>query len=191
MRLIASDRNVIFLKTNEGIVIKNLYIVSETGYTSFEPRRNSIPHSSNGVFNLEALNHVRNFFKSKAASNKKWPKKIFLKRKSGYRNLTNSKEIEMLLRQKGFVVYEFEKVSLKDQIGLFSNADYIIGPTGAHFANILFSKSKTHIVILISNAIGSNFKYWPNIASLLVSKLNISLETLPTLYHQKYILIFM
>ena len=166
LELIASGRNVIFLKTNESIDVKNLYVVSEAGYTSFEPRKNSIPQSSNGSFNLEALNHVRNFFKSKVNRNKKWPKRIFLKRNSGYRNLTNSKEIEMLLRQKGFVVYEFEKVSLEDQIGLFSNADYIVGPTGAHFANILFSKSKAHIVILISNAIGSNFKYWPNIASL-------------------------
>ncbi len=166
LRLIAGDRSVIFLDTNQRIDIKNLHVVSEAGYTSFEPRRNSIPQSSNGVFNLEALKHVRNFFKSKVTNNKKWPKRIFLKRNSGYRNLTNSKEIEMLLRQKGFVVYECEKLSLEDQIGLFSNADYIIGPTGAHFTNILFSKSKAHIIILISNAIGSNFKYWPNIASL-------------------------
>ena len=166
LRLIAGDRSVIFLKKNEEIDVKNLYVVSEAGYSSFEPRRNSIPQSSNGVFNLEALNHVRNFFKSKAARNKKWPKRIFLKRNSGYRNLTNSKEIEALLKKQGFEIYDFQNLALKDQIGLFSNAEIIIGSTGAHFANILFCKKNVDIYILISDSNGSNYKYWPNIASL-------------------------
>ena len=166
LRLVASDRSVIFLKKNEGIDIKNLYVVSEAGYTSFEPRKNSIPQSSNGSFNLEALNHVRNFFKSKANSNKKWPKKIFLKRNSTYRSLTNSKEIEALVKKQGFEIYDFQNVALKDQIGLFSNAEIIIGPTGAHFVNILFSNKNVNVFILISDSKGSNYKYWPNIASL-------------------------
>jgi capsular polysaccharide biosynthesis protein len=166
LRLIASDRNVIFLKKNKGIDIKNLYVVSEAGYTSFEPRMNNIPQSSNGSFNLEALNHVRNFFKSKAASNKKWPKKIFLKRSSGYRNLVNSKEIEALLKKQGFEIFDFKNLSLKDQIGLFSNADIIIGSSGAHFANIIFCNKKTDVYILISDVKETIYAYWPNISSL-------------------------
>jgi capsular polysaccharide biosynthesis protein len=166
LRLIASDRNVIFLKTNEGIDIKNLYVVSEAGYTSFEPRMNNIPQSLNGSFNLEALNHVRNFFKSKAASNKKWPKKIFLKRNSTYRSLTNSQEIEALLKKQGFEIYDFQNLSLQNQIELFSNADIIIGATGAHFANMIFCKKDVNLYILISDSKGSNYKYWPNISSL-------------------------
>ncbi|QDC80373.1 glycosyltransferase family 61 protein [Candidatus Methylopumilus universalis] len=164
--LIAGSREIIFLRQNEKIYVKNLYAVSVAGYASFEPRKINIPLSSSGLYNYEALNYVRKILRRKVGSNKKWPKKIFLKRNSGYRNLTNSKEIEALLKKQGFEVYDFQNLSLKDQIGLFSNADIIIGPSGAHFANIIFCNKKTDVYILISNFKGTVYKYWPNISSL-------------------------
>ena len=164
--LIIGSREVIFLRKNEKIYVKNLYVVSVAGYVSYEPRKNNIPQSSNGSFHYEALNYVRNTLKRKTFSNKKWPKKIFLKRNSSYRSLTNSKEIEALLKKQGFEIYNFQNVALKDQIGLFSNADIIIGPTGAHFVNMIFCNKNVNVYILISNSKASNYKYWPNISSL-------------------------
>jgi hypothetical protein len=164
--IIVGSREVIFLRKNEKIYVKNLYVVSVAGYVSFEPRKINVPQSSNGSYHYEALNYVRNTLKQKTLDNKKWPKKIFLKRNSTYRSLTNSKEIEVLLKKQGFEIYDFENLALKDQIGLFSNADIIIGPTGAHFANIIFCNKNVNVYILISDSKGSNYKYWPNISSL-------------------------
>jgi capsular polysaccharide biosynthesis protein len=164
--LIAGSREIIFLRQNEKIYVKNLYVVSVAGYASFEPRKINIPLSCSGLYNYEALNYIRKILRRKVVSNKKWPKKIFLKRNSGYRSLTNSKEIEALLKKQGFEIYDFQNLALKDQIGLFSNADIIIGPTGAHFANIIFCNKNVNVYILISDSKGSNYKYWPNISSL-------------------------
>ena len=164
--LIVGSRRVILLRQNEKIYVKNLYVVSVAGYASFEPRKINMPLSSSGLFNYEALNYVRKILKRKVVSNKKWPKKIFLKRNSVYRNLTNSKEIEALLKKQGFEIYDFQNLSLEYQIGLFSNADIIIGPSGAHFANIIFCNKKTDVYILISDFKGTIYKYWPNISSL-------------------------
>jgi hypothetical protein len=164
--LIVGSREVIFLRKNEKIYVKNLYVVSVAGYISFEPRKINVPQSSNGSYHYEALNYVRNTLKQKTLDNKKWPKKIFLKRNSTNRSLTNSQEIEALLKKQGFEIYDFQNLALKDQIGLFSNADIIIGPTGAHFANIIFCNKNVNVYILISDSKGSNYKYWPNISSL-------------------------
>lgn len=164
--LIVGSRGIIFLRQNEKIYVKNLYVVSVAGFASFESRKINIPLSSSGLYNYEALNYVRKILKRKVVSNKKWPKKIFLKRNLGYRNLTNSKEIEVLLKKQGFEIYDFQNLSLEDQIGLFSNADIIIGSTGAHFANIIFCNKKTDVYILISDFKGTIYKYWPNISSL-------------------------
>jgi hypothetical protein len=166
LNLIAGSREIILLRQNEKIYVKNLYAVSVAGYASFEPRKINIPLSSSGLYHYEALNYVRKILKTKMDSNKKWPKKIYLKRSSGYRNLVNSKEIEALLKKQGFEVHDFRNLSLKDQIGLFSNADIIMGPSGAHFANIIFCNKKTDVYILISDFKGTIYKYWPNISSL-------------------------
>jgi capsular polysaccharide biosynthesis protein len=164
--LIVGSREVILLRQNEKIYVKNLYAVSVAGYVSFEPRKINISQSSNGSYHYEALNYVRKILKQKLVSNKKWPKKIFLKRNSGYRNLINSKEIEVLLKKQGFEIYDFQELNLEDQIGLFSNADIIMGSTGAHFVNVIFCKRNVNLYILISDSKGSNYKYWPNISSL-------------------------
>jgi capsular polysaccharide biosynthesis protein len=164
--LIVGSREIIFIRKNEKIYVKKLYAVSVAGYVSFEPRKINIPQFSNGSYHYEALNYVRNILKRKVMSNNKWPKKIFLKRNSTYRSLTNSNEIEALLKKQGFEIYDFQNLSLQHQIGLFSNADIIIGPTGAHFANMIFCKKDVNLYILISDSKGSNYKYWPNISSL-------------------------
>jgi len=163
---IAGSREVIFLRQNEKIYVKNLYVVSVAGYVSFEPRKINVLQSSSGSYHYETLNYVRNTLKQKTLGHKKWPKKIFLKRNSTYRSLTNSKEIEVLLKKQGFEIYDFEELNLQDQIGLCSNANIIMGPTGAHFANVIFCNRNVNLYILISDSKGSNYKYWPNISSL-------------------------
>lgn len=92
------------------------------------------------------------------------PKKIFLRRNSGLRRLLNSDVIEALLVSQGFTVVEPEKLGFTMQVQLFQNADVIIGATGAAMANIIFSNSRAHIAILISQQEGFIYWYWQNIA---------------------------
>jgi hypothetical protein len=65
--------------------------------------------------------------------------KIFISRQdASARNIINEDEVFALLEQFGFQRYHLTKMSIKEQIILFKNAEIIIGPLGSGLSNILF-----------------------------------------------------
>jgi len=64
--------------------------------------------------------------------------------------LRNNGEVIEYLTKKGFTSYQVSKLNFFEQIYLFNNAKVIIGPHGAAFSNIIFSKPETKIIELIA-----------------------------------------
>ena len=62
------------------------------------------------------------------------------------RTLVNEHEVFSFLRMEGFEKYELTKLSVKDQIKLFSSASFVIGPHGAGIGNIIFCKEGTKVI---------------------------------------------
>ena len=87
-------------------------------------------------------------------------KKIFINRKDGktYRFISNEKEVEKFLEEKGFKSLTLADHDFLEQINIFMNADYIIGLHGAGFANTIFSKPKTKILELKAKTAGDAIK---------------------------------
>jgi len=56
------------------------------------------------------------------------------------RFVSNELQLTDVLREFGFEMLLMSKLSLADQINVFRTADYIIGPHGAAFTNLAFSK---------------------------------------------------
>ena len=78
--------------------------------------------------------------------------KIFIDRsESKFRHcqLVNNDEIINHLKSKGFISYKVGELDFLEQVYLFNNAKIIIGPHGAAFSNIIFSKPKTKIIEII------------------------------------------
>ena len=75
-----------------------------------------------------------------------YPTKIFLARKQNARSY-NQDEIEKLLQGLGFTSMYFENYSLIEQANILKSATFIIGPTGAAWANIIFCKPNTKAII--------------------------------------------
>ena len=78
--------------------------------------------------------------------------KIFIDRSDSNFNhckLINNQEIIDFLRKKGFESYQTSKLDFFEQIYLFNNAKIIIGPHGAAFSNIIFSKPGLRLIELI------------------------------------------
>lgn len=168
MDFIVGSRNIILLRKNHLIQVKNLYLISAAGFVAFERRNLAKPESSTGSYNNLAVKFLRKKFLSAPIDNKKkWPEKIFIRRNSHYRKLINSKEIEELLIKKGFAIVEPGNLSFENQVALFSNAKTIIGPAGADFANLIYANLKSNVIILVSDHEGNNYEYWPNISSLI------------------------
>ena len=99
--------------------------------------------------------------------------KIFIDRSDSHYShckLENNEEIINYLSEKGFQSYQVSKLDFFEQIYLFNNAKIIIGPHGAAFTNIIFSKVGLKIIELvphnhktvkcekISNILGFNYK---------------------------------
>ena len=116
-------------------------------------------------FDVKALNSLRNYLLP-YSSQREFSKRIFLSRKNAsQKRRFNEESIMELLSEFGFEAVFPEKLSVADQISLFNQADWIIGGSGAAFANLLFCGNSTKAIIL-SRAY-FNFSGFSTIASAL------------------------
>lgn len=172
--VVGKSVDFIGLEMGEPLLVKSLQVVSHCGYIPFERRSKSkhLTDHSDGIFSPSVLGAMRDFIISKISYmfEKENHKKIFIKRNSSYRNVSNSKEIEDILVANGFFVVEPEKLSFIEQVDLFSNAEVVVGATGAAFANLIFCKPETKIIILISDYKNMIYGYWNNMASAVGNK---------------------
>jgi len=169
-----ADREVITLPIGKALAVDELYLTSVAGYVPFERRTNKGSDHSHGMFSPRALELLRNRLGVVAQKTEKgaWPEKIFLRRNSGVRRVTNAVELEKLLMTYGYVIVEPEALTFSQQVRYFSHAKVIVGPTGAGFANAVFCERGTHVAILISKYKGMAYKYWVNMLDPLGIKLS-------------------
>ena len=74
-----------------------------------------------------------------------WGEKIFITR-TGTRRVYNQDEIGAVAKEFGFTAVAPEKLSLAEQVALFSRATHIIGPSGAGFGGMLFARPGTQVL---------------------------------------------
>jgi capsular polysaccharide biosynthesis protein len=161
------DREVILLPIGRALAVNQLYLTSVAGYVPFERRTKKLSDHSHGVFSPRAFEMLREHLGALARKAEKWiwPEKIFLRRTSGIRNVTNAVEIEHLLMDHGYVIVEPETLTFLQQVQYFAHAKVVVGPTGAGFANAIFCEKGTHVAILISKSKDLAYKYWVNMLS--------------------------
>lgn len=161
-----SEREIITLPVGREIQVDVLYLTSVAGYVPFERRNNKISGHSHGAFSPYAFGELRNqvALLTEKLPKQEWPEKIYLRRNSGARKLTNAVELERILIAKNYVIVEPEKLTFIEQAQLFSRAKVIIGSSGAAFANILFAPSNVKIFVIISKYQNTSYWYWQNVA---------------------------
>ncbi len=166
LAVVGGNRSVIVLSKGCGLFVKELYFTSSTGYVPFQKRGNADSTASHGLFSPYALQMVVDRLSewSAAIDKENLPKRIYVRRNSSYRSLKNQAELEKVISQLGFEIIQPEKWSLSQQVALFENADVVVGPTGASFANIMFCRPGTKIVILAYWHPDMVYWYWQNIA---------------------------
>lgn len=74
--------------------------------------------------------------------------KIFISRESSYRKLINQNDLNKIAENNGYKVIDPSNLRFIDQIKIFSSAKYIVGPTGAWLANLLFISNKAHVTVI-------------------------------------------
>ena len=112
-----------------------------------------------GLFRTDILNDYRNLVLKKvnhfnqSDSNLSSFKRIYLARHRSTRIFNHADVIERLKK------YNFEPIYLEDhnvneQLKILGNADFIIGPTGAAWANLLFSNASNAIILMPKFLVG-------------------------------------
>ncbi|OVE74988.1 hypothetical protein BVX97_06000 [bacterium E08(2017)] len=77
----------------------------------------------------------------------KQPSKIYISRSlRPARLMANESELENKLTDMGFSIVHAEKMSMPEQINMFSNAKYIVAPHGAGLANMIFAPNQVNVV---------------------------------------------
>lgn len=84
-------------------------------------------------------------------------RRLFLRRRGGYRHLLNHDEIESLFVQAGFEVVDTGTMDLVTQMRTFAEASHIAGPTGAAFSNLLFAPRGARVLLFTNAATGHHF----------------------------------
>jgi capsular polysaccharide biosynthesis protein len=92
------------------------------------------------------------------------PSYLYLRRSSNIRQLLNQDEVERQFSARGFKIVAPEKLSVMQQIELFSRARVIAGPAGAALANLVFAPPGCQLLILAAMTRHSAFHYWLNMA---------------------------
>lgn len=115
-------------------------IKSELSIRNLEQLPNIIPEDSR----IKYLNQRRIYL-----SRNKYPR----------RQLLNEQQILPIVERNGYEVVYPEELSLFDQIGLFSSADYVIGNMGAAFSSLAFSPKGVHVLALATEKMVHDYFY--------------------------------
>jgi hypothetical protein len=116
-------------------------------------------------------------------------KKIFLYRNNCRRNY-NQEEILRYLEAYEFTRLNLSELSFLDQVQVFYNADYIFGPTGAEWANLVFAKKGAKALCWMAEEAG-DFSVFSTIAGIVDVNLkyvtySADVKSTESLYSSKY-----
>lgn len=161
--IVGPDRECILLPVGRAIRIDRLYLTSVAGYVPFEPRKRGSRRQRRGEFSPHALSSQRDRMKGFCWSDVTiWPQRIYLRRNSHARQLTNATELLDLLVSRGFSVVDPEKLTFIQQVQLFMNAKVVVGATGAAIANTVFCPRGSQVGILLAKNERLAYEYWVN-----------------------------
>jgi len=76
-------------------------------------------------------------------------KRVFLARRPDSSRPYNQDEVLEHLLERGFQAVFAEDLTFGQQVALFHGSEFIVGPTGAAFSNIIFSKPETRVLRLL------------------------------------------
>lgn len=164
--VVGKNREVIALPVGRAIKVDKLYVTSVTGYVPFDRRNTKLANYSHGLFSPLAMDLVKSslLHAIEKRATQDWPKKIYLRRNAGPRQIINNSDVQKVLLENGFTVIEPEKLTFLQQLILFSNAEDVVSPSGAALANQIFVHPEAKIHILIGEYADTSYWYWQNMA---------------------------
>ena len=192
---VAGDHNlkIIFCSENDDLKFKKIIYLSSFNSVLLNSNKNTVK-LEDVVFSKSSLDILRNrvfsnkYFLNIEESKVSFPKKIFLMRGkvSGYNKRNyNENEVFEFFKDKGFEAVYAEKYSFFEQAYLFSNAEQIIGPSGAFWTNLIFSSPGVIALSWLPNSY-KDFSVYSTIAKFYKVKMIFHIYNSSNELHEAY-----
>lgn len=143
LKTIALPQQIIYLESVTTYQVKSLYLINSPSLIVTNFKNTAECQLEDYYADADALQFIREIgLQCATAEVSQTPKRIFLARKQSLRAY-NQQEIWQLLADYGFAEVYLEDLSFVQQVSLIKQAEYIVGPTGAAWSNLLFATSGT------------------------------------------------
>lgn len=121
---------------------------------------------SESVYNGDNIRQMRAAFRPYWSDGGERGLKLYLRRLSGQRQLTNAEDLERMAVAAGYQVIDAAALSFEEQIRVFSGASHIVGPTGAWLANLIFTREETRVTVLYPVTCESGEGIWTQLGEI-------------------------
>ena len=186
--------NIVYINQEDIFFANNLYFMNTFNQTIYNFKENNYNHTFSTIYNNKALDFLESRLNSNNISNTyKVHRNIFILRdekavsefnKRSY----NQDEVFGLFEKKGFVGLYFGDLSIAEQAYFFKNADFIIGPSGAAWSNLIFCEKGTKAISWLPESI-TRFDVYSTLAYLREVEMNfLSYETIEDSIHSHYLI---
>ena len=167
---LVTDREIIYVDPAASYKVERLVYIDTQNTIPFNLHSGSRFDCNHSLFFAETFSYLRSKMLTAADSvSANNPERIFLCRKGVLRDY-NQTEIIDFLRALDFVPIYLDDHALAKQVEMVSQAKWIVGPTGAAWANLLFAFPKAKCLCWMAEELG-DFSVYSNMATLVQADL--------------------
>ncbi|WP_342651652.1 glycosyltransferase family 61 protein [Vibrio metschnikovii] len=138
------EYELIFVDKLKVVKVQNLYHITPPSNIVFNVKKGGSFLTDYVYFDKESVDYIRNKVLSEVKKRNlitKDLKRVFLARKPGSERCYNQDEVYNVLKKYDFTAVYLEDLSLLEQAKLFNELDFVIGPSGAAWTNLIYLSS--------------------------------------------------
>ncbi len=184
------DRAIVSVKSRTNHIVQNLVYINAPNECPFNLQRKQVLLPSDFYFRKSSIDYIRRkLIQNVHAANASKRQRIFMARRPGRRDY-NQDQVFSILEPLGFHKVFMEELSFHEQIELMSNAEFIAGPTGAAWTNLVFCRPGTKCLCWMADE-SAGFSAFSNLAVLVGADMHYvtyraGVTTTGKLYFQNY-----
>ncbi|WP_201580287.1 glycosyltransferase 61 family protein [Psychrobacter sp. Pi2-52] len=163
--------NIVYVDPNEAILLKSVFFLNTFNQTVYNFREKSGNYGTTTIYNKNSLKLLKDTlsFGISTENHEKYEKIFILRNEetvSKYNNRSyNQDEIFKFFEEEGFTGIYPDKLTFNEQINIFNNANFIIGPSGASWSNLVFCQDKIRAISWLPRNL-ENFDTYSTLAYL-------------------------
>lgn len=169
LEIFGRGREVVYLRSSRQYSVESLLYIDTPNQLPYNLNSREVLEICDTRIDPRSVNYLRSLA-LKHKSTRGTPNRVFLAR-SGSRRNYNQVEIENFLSGYDFAAVYMEETSFADQVAILNNADVVVGPTGAAWANLIFAKPGAKCICWMAKENG-DFSAFSTMARVVGAELN-------------------